>query len=29
MIQFTLQNIIAPLLVGCGTALFTWWINKR
>nr|WP_239461183.1 type I toxin-antitoxin system Fst family toxin [Ligilactobacillus aviarius] len=24
-----MQNIVAPLLVGCLVALFTKWINKR
>ncbi|HJH33738.1 MAG TPA: type I toxin-antitoxin system Fst family toxin [Ligilactobacillus aviarius] len=27
--QFILQNIVVPLLVGCLVALFTKWINKR
>ena len=21
--------VVAPLLVGCGVALFTWWLNKH
>ncbi|WP_143453711.1 type I toxin-antitoxin system Fst family toxin [Ligilactobacillus aviarius] len=29
MINYLLQNIVAPLLVGCLVALFTKWINKR
>ncbi|WP_368045396.1 type I toxin-antitoxin system Fst family toxin [Ligilactobacillus sp. 110_WCHN] len=26
---YIFQNIVTPLLVGCGVALFTWWLNKR
>ncbi|MBM6862999.1 type I toxin-antitoxin system Fst family toxin [Ligilactobacillus aviarius] len=29
METYILQNIVAPLLVGCLVALFTKWINKR
>ncbi|WP_353478017.1 MULTISPECIES: type I toxin-antitoxin system Fst family toxin [Ligilactobacillus] len=23
------KYVVAPLLVGCGTALFAWWLNKH